>query len=121
MNPPLPTRVAYLNALRAAVSKRAPRNKAGVPLVSDFDLLCATRGEIAEAERASGWSKNAPARDGGAVGKPASNEIHALADCVRSLRELVALLEEPAEARPLELGAAVERAKAALAALEGGR
>lgn len=47
-----------------------------------------------------------------------TNEIQALADCVRSLRELVTLLDEPADARPLELGAAVERAKAALAALE---
>lgn len=34
--------------------------------------------------------------------------------CRESLRELVTLLDEPADARPLELGAAVERAKAAL-------
>lgn len=47
--------------------------------------------------------------------------VQVLADCVRSLRELVALLEGPAEARPLELAAAVERAKAALAAMEVGR
>lgn len=53
-----------------------------------------------------------------------TNEIQALAalaDCVRSLRELVALLDEPADARPFELAKAVERAKESLRELEASR
>lgn len=42
-------KVAYLNALRSLVSKKCPVNKAGVPIVSDFDLLAASEEEQAEA------------------------------------------------------------------------
>ena len=42
-------RVKYLNALRKIVSARSPKNKAGVPLVSDFDLLAAPMRERVEA------------------------------------------------------------------------
>lgn len=38
--------------------------------------------------------------------------------CRESLRELVTLLDEPADARPMKLAAAVVKAKAALATLE---
>lgn len=50
-----------------------------------------------------------------------SNALRALADCLVSLRELVTLLEEPAEARPMALAEAIERAKAALRELEAVR
>ncbi len=42
----LSRRVAFLNALRAEVGRRAPVNKAGVALVSDWDLLTARPEEI---------------------------------------------------------------------------
>lgn len=48
---PLPERVRFMNALREVVSRRPeiPRNKLGVPLVSDFDVVCSTQAEQAEA------------------------------------------------------------------------
>lgn len=42
-------RVAYLNSLRSVVSRKCPKNKGGVPLVSDFDLLAAEPQEKEEA------------------------------------------------------------------------
>lgn len=50
-----------------------------------------------------------------------SNELRELVACVVSLRELVTLLEEPADARPMALAEAVERAKEALRELEASR
>ena len=35
-------RVKFINALRQVVGETTPKNKAGVPLVSDFDLVAAT-------------------------------------------------------------------------------
>lgn len=48
-HPDTARRVAYLNALRSVVSRRCPVNKMGAPLVTDFDLLAASKEEIAEA------------------------------------------------------------------------
>ena len=42
-------RVSYLNNLRTIVSEKCPKNKVGVPLVSDYDLLDATEEEIIDA------------------------------------------------------------------------
>lgn len=42
-------KVKYVNALRAVVAKRMPRNRCGVPIVSDVDLLLADEWEIEEA------------------------------------------------------------------------
>ena len=38
-------KVRYLNALREIVGARCPKNKAGSPLVSDYDLLDASEEE----------------------------------------------------------------------------
>lgn len=42
-------RVKWSNTLRAIVARRMPRNKLGVPMVSDVDLLLATEEEREEA------------------------------------------------------------------------
>lgn len=41
--------VGYLSYLRAAISRRTEKNKAGVPLVSDYDMINAEPGEHLEA------------------------------------------------------------------------
>lgn len=41
--------IKWVNALRAVVSRRMPRNKCGVPVISDVDLLLATESEREEA------------------------------------------------------------------------
>lgn len=41
-------RVKYLNALRAIVARRCPKNKTGASLVSDYDLVNAEAWEHAE-------------------------------------------------------------------------
>jgi len=62
MNPAaasIPERVAFLNALREIVGRRAdiPKNKIGVPLVSDYDLVWSS-----ESERDQAWviARNKP-------------------------------------------------------------
>lgn len=45
----LEQRVRFLAALRDIVGRRAPVNKVGTPLVSDFDLIAASDEEIQEA------------------------------------------------------------------------
>lgn len=45
----LDQRVVYLNRLRVVVGRGVRKNAAGVPLVSDFDLLHATISEREEA------------------------------------------------------------------------
>lgn len=35
-------RVKFINTLRVIVGENMPKNKSGVPLVSDFDLVAAT-------------------------------------------------------------------------------
>lgn len=42
-------KIEWVNALRAVVSRRMPRNKCGVPIISDVDLLLATESEREEA------------------------------------------------------------------------
>lgn len=44
-----PARVKYVNALRLVVSRRMPKNKCGVAIVSDVDLLLAEEWEVEEA------------------------------------------------------------------------
>ena len=41
--------VAFLNALRDVLAPRMPKNKAGSPVISDWDLFTATPREICEA------------------------------------------------------------------------
>lgn len=41
--------VAFLNALRDVLGPRMPKNKAGSPVISDWDLFMATPREICEA------------------------------------------------------------------------
>lgn len=41
-------RVKYLNALRAIVARRCPKNKTGASLVTDYDLINAEAWEHAE-------------------------------------------------------------------------
>lgn len=41
--------VAFLNALRDVLAPRMPKNKAGSPVITDFDILMATPREICEA------------------------------------------------------------------------
>jgi len=55
----LASRVKFVNALRSIVGRRMPKNKAGTPLVSDFDLIDAIISERAEAiEAAINQAKN---------------------------------------------------------------
>lgn len=42
-------KVEYLNTLRAIVGERSKKNKAGIALVSDFDLIVAEPNEHAQA------------------------------------------------------------------------
>lgn len=50
-------RVKYVNKLREIVARRMPRNRCGVPIVSDVDLLLADEWEIAEALGMMGGKK----------------------------------------------------------------
>jgi len=45
----LELRIKWINALRAIVGRRVPKNKSGVPLVTDVDLLLAEPHERMEA------------------------------------------------------------------------
>ena len=46
MSKTVQTRVAYLNALRDVISQRMPKNKAGTPMVTDFDGMEASPEEM---------------------------------------------------------------------------
>ena len=45
----LDIRVDWINALRTIVSRRLPKNKSGMSLISDIDLMLANDDERAEA------------------------------------------------------------------------
>lgn len=44
-------RVTMIGHLRRILGRRMPRNRAGTPVISDFDLLLATDAELDEAIR----------------------------------------------------------------------
>jgi hypothetical protein len=43
------SRVRFLNKLRDVIARRAPKNKAGAPMISDFDMINASSEELIEA------------------------------------------------------------------------